>query len=158
MAEMTDAEVEQYLETVRQVGQAHKDIVQSKKTLEDRDSPTTTGELTIGSPGRVTPASLGKLRNSMEWADSGEWVSVTSSNVAGIAYKKHGKTLYVEFKSGAIYSYKGVLSVTAQDMFNSSSMGKFVHYRLKGRFPYQRLKDGFKLSKTRKKTKKLRRK
>ena len=77
---------------------------------------------------------------STDWVNTGKWVRVKSSNVAGIAYHRKNKNMYVEFLNGAVYEYKGVAVDTARAMFNSGSMGKFVHRRLKGKYPFSRIK------------------
>ena len=67
------------------------------------------------------------------------WISVISSNVSSIAYHKDKRLLYVQFRSSgrkaSTYIYSDVEEGAARDMFNCSSMGKFVHYRLKDRYP-----------------------
>lgn len=65
------------------------------------------------------------------WYESGRWVNVTSSNVKGIMYDKKKSYLYVEFKSNAIYVYRDIDYRIAKNMFNSTSMGKFVWYVLR---------------------------
>lgn len=60
-----------------------------------------------------------------QWADSGRWVSVKSSNVSKIMYDRPRKRLYVMFRGGDTYYYS-VPKVTGMAMFNTFSMGKFV--------------------------------
>lgn len=72
------------------------------------------------------------------WAEEGRWVSVSSSWVKGIRYDRINKRLFVEYKSGVVCLYNGIASVTAKNMFNAGSMGKFVHKNLYHR-PYQLL-------------------
>lgn len=74
-----------------------------------------------------------------EWAESGRWVRVKSSNVNGIAYDRKNSTLMVGFKDGSLYSYDGVPEVIAKGMFTASSMGKFVWRNLRDKYPYKRL-------------------
>jgi len=82
--------------------------------------------------------------NAKEWAESGKWVRVHSSNVAGISYKKDFSRLYVEFKgkkgsSPVVYQYEGVSQATAKALFSASSVGR-AHWKLiRGRYPYARL-------------------
>lgn len=73
------------------------------------------------------------------WVEAFVWASVISSNVVSIAYNKKSKRLFVMFNGGSVYIYSEVDSGTARDMFNCSSMGKFVHYRLKGKYPYRKV-------------------
>jgi len=74
-----------------------------------------------------------------EWAESGRWVAVKSSNVAGISYNSEARQLFIEFKGGAVYVYFGRDKAFAKSMFGCSSMGKFVwrNLRRKG-VPYRR--------------------
>lgn len=74
-----------------------------------------------------------------DWASLGRWVNVKSSNVGAIKYDWDLRRLYVQFKNGSVYSYEGVHPVTARNMFNSASMGKFVWQRLRDKFAYRRL-------------------
>lgn len=81
-----------------------------------------------------------------EWAESGDWVGVSSSNVDRIRYDADRKYLFVAFKSkrskrgkryrGHIYFYSGVSEGTAKAMFRTGSPGRFVHRRLKGQYAY----------------------
>jgi hypothetical protein len=75
-----------------------------------------------------------------DWLKKGVWVSVASSNVAGIHYKANHKLLFVEFLSGRVYAYRGVPSGVAKSMFVSNSMGRFVHRNLKNKYLTGRLK------------------
>lgn len=73
---------------------------------------------------------------------SGRWVLVRSSNVKRIVYNRHSQELRVEFLNGSIYRYDGVPKRIAKDFYNASSMGRYVHYRLKGKYPYAMIKQG----------------
>ncbi len=86
--------------------------------------------------------------NALDWAKTGKWVRVISSNVKGIKYDKANQTLYVQFKGykGAadpIYAYYDVAIATARSMFNSSSMGGFVWAKLRDQYQYDRIKTKF---------------
>lgn len=73
---------------------------------------------------------------SEQWIDSGRWVNVKSSNVGSIRYEKDISALVVQFLDGAIYRYEQVPHKVAQDMFNTSSMGRFVWQRLRDVYPF----------------------
>ena len=76
--------------------------------------------LTYGEP---APRVDGRSRiDAKGWVESGRWVRVKSSNVAGISYDVKVKQLLVEFNSGGVYAYKDVPEVAARDMFNCSSI------------------------------------
>lgn len=69
--------------------------------------------------------------NAETWAGSGTWVGVKSTDVGAIMYDRKKAELFVEFrKSGNIYYYANVPPQVAIDMYNTNSMGRFVHYRL----------------------------
>lgn len=74
-----------------------------------------------------------------EWAVSGVWVKVRSSNVSGIMYDMDKQELHVTFNSGGEYVYLGVHPVTAKAMFASGSMGRFVHgVLIRGGYKFRR--------------------
>lgn len=77
-----------------------------------------------------------------EFVTSGRWTLVKSSNVRRIMYDRGQQRLLVEFKNGSVYQYNGVPKRIAKDMFTASSLGRYVHYRLKGKYAYSKLKDG----------------
>lgn len=74
-----------------------------------------------------------------QWAETGVWVMVKSSNVKAISYQKAFEYLYVEFKQGSVYRYDNVPLRTAKDMFRVGSKGKFVWRRLRDQFPYTKV-------------------
>lgn len=80
-----------------------------------------------------------------EWSSNGQWVGVASSNVFGIKYDLQKSLLFVQFKDqysragGSVYVYYNVAPMVAKSMFEASSMGKFVWYKLRGRYSYARL-------------------
>lgn len=85
------------------------------------------------------------VRTSPEWSASGEWADVVSSNVDAIRYDKEAEALFVRFWGDRTYSYRDVPSNVAEEMFRCKSMGKFVHYRLIGRYPVLEMTSWYKL-------------
>ena len=71
-----------------------------------------------------------------QWVKDNDWVGVKSSNVSAIKYDRVRKELYVSFNSGGSGYYTGVPVLTARDMFNASSVGTFLHQKLKGSHPW----------------------
>lgn len=75
--------------------------------------------------------------NATEWAKSGRWVHVHSSNVASIAFNSEAKQLFVQFGGSAkgvpqpVYCYFGIDPHKAKSMFNSSSLGRWVWKELR---------------------------
>ena len=102
--------------------------------------------------GRERPGAIGKVSpgpkvdkrhrgGSLDWAESGRWVNVKSSNVSAIKYDRQRKHLYVRFHGNSEYRYRGVARNTAESMFTAVSMGKFVWHVLRKRgLVYEKLK------------------
>lgn len=61
-----------------------------------------------------------------EWVENPTWVSVYSSNVSAIRYEKNIRRLLVRFGDGSLYKYDQVGPTIAANMYNCTSMGKFV--------------------------------
>ncbi len=74
--------------------------------------------------------------DSEDWAANGKWVRVKSTNVAEIRFEKSTKRLYVKFLSGHQGYYNGVPIKVAESFFNASSLGVFVHRRLKNKYTW----------------------
>jgi hypothetical protein len=81
------------------------------------------------------------MTDAERWAYSGEWKSVTSSNVKAIRYDSTNRILSVRFKGTAkgirqpVYPYRGVPMLLAMQMFNAESKGVFVWESLRDKFP-----------------------
>jgi len=65
--------------------------------------------------------------------------AVTSSNIASIGYNAPTQQLAVEFKSGAIFHYDGVLLEVAQRFDEATSKGRFFITDIKGRYRAERM-------------------
>jgi len=67
-----------------------------------------------------------------EWAVSGNWVNVISSNVKAIRYDQGNRVLWVRFdgkgKPDPEYYYDNFPQTLAESMYNCGSMGEFVWY------------------------------
>lgn len=74
-----------------------------------------------------------------EWAATGRWVRVKSSNVQSISYDRKEATLLVAFKNGSTYAYGNVPEMVAKGMFAASSMGKYIWRNIRDRYPYKKL-------------------
>lgn len=68
-----------------------------------------------------------------------EYVPVTSSNVAALAYSNETQTLGVKFLNGSEYHYQNVPSDVYTNMLSAESVGKFLHQNVKGIYPYQKV-------------------
>ena len=94
----------------------------------------------IAVPRQVRP--FGGIRTARDFVESGKRINVTSSWVRSIWYLKKRTMLYVIFVDGTLGYYHEVPERTAIDFFNAKSMGKFVHQRLKGHFPFVVIREG----------------
>ena len=98
-------------------------------------------------PGQTVPDYVGPAYLAANaWLEANVEIFVESSNVVGIRYDLDNLVLVVSFlpskssPSGSVYEYTDVPPETARDMYNASSMGSFVHQRLKDRYPVRRVK------------------
>lgn len=62
---------------------------------------------------------------------------VISSNVKSIGWKDN--TLFVQFKSGALYRYEAVSEPFYAALVSADSKGKFLHANIYGRYEYERI-------------------
>lgn len=65
-------------------------------------------------------------------------VFVVSSNVSAIGYEDG--VIEVHFRNGSVYRYFNTSQCLFDEFFASSSKGTFVHQRLKGRYPFRRVR------------------
>ena len=65
---------------------------------------------------------------------------VRSSNVSSIGYVDETRCLYVAFHSGTLYRYDNVAIETYREFMSAPSKGRFVAYRLKGKYPYKKIR------------------
>jgi hypothetical protein len=118
-------------------------------------APKLPGHLTSAVPGSRVDGRHGLTAQS--WVETGRWVNVKSSNVASIKYNIFDNSLTVMFLSGSGYKYQQVPIRTAKNMFDASSMGRFVHQRLKNVYPFVQIAYAQKKTKAGKPTKGRRR-
>ena len=65
--------------------------------------------------------------------------SVKSSNVISVGYDEKEKTLEVEFTKGGVYQYYNVAYTTYERLLTSTSVGKFIHSDIRGRYRFKKL-------------------
>ena len=68
-----------------------------------------------------------------------EYVAVSSSNVASIAYDSSTQTLGVKFLNGSEYHYAGTPPDIYTGMLAAESVGQFLHQNVKGVYPYTKV-------------------
>ena len=94
-------------------------------------------------PSSPPPAATGNADD--EWALSGTWLNVGSTNVHAIRYLWDAQTLEVQFKGtdkngrGYFYNYFSVPPDVATGMARTDSPGRYVWRQLRDRFDYVRL-------------------
>ena len=67
-----------------------------------------------------------------------EWIYLASSNLQGCRYDADTKDLYIEFKNGSQYVYRGVPKEVYEDFISASSPGSFFHDEIKNIYSYRR--------------------
>lgn len=67
------------------------------------------------------------------------WRAVSSSNVAEVGYDAETSTLGVRFLNGSEYEYYNVPEMDFEGLVNATSVGKYLHFYIKGSFPYERV-------------------
>ncbi|MCY3637186.1 MAG: KTSC domain-containing protein [bacterium] len=65
---------------------------------------------------------------------------VSSSNVSSIGYDAETSCLFIAFNNGSLYSYDNVAVDTYREFINAPSKGRFVAYRIRGKYPYRRIR------------------
>jgi KTSC domain len=68
-----------------------------------------------------------------------KWVPVKWRMLAAVAYNRDWQQLYLEFRSGDVYCYRGVPVERYQELLAADSKGKYVRSHLLNRYPYQRI-------------------
>ena len=67
------------------------------------------------------------------------WVLVQSKMLAAVAYNRDWQQLYLKFRSGEIYCYKGVPVEQYQELLAADSKGKYFRGCILNRYPDQRI-------------------
>jgi KTSC domain len=70
------------------------------------------------------------------------WVLVKSKMLAAVAYVAYNdrwQQLYLKFRSGDIYCYKGVPVEQYRELLAANSKGKYVRSHILNSYPYQRI-------------------
>jgi hypothetical protein len=67
------------------------------------------------------------------------WVLVRSKMLAAVGYNRHWQQLYLKFRSGDVYCYRGVPVEQYQELLDADSKGTYVRGHIMNRYPYQRI-------------------
>ena len=74
----------------------------------------------------------------MTWGQAGEWVPVSSSNLAAVRY--HSPNLLdIRFHNGRSYRYFGVPQSVYDGLLEAPSKRKYHHANIKRSFPYSKI-------------------
>jgi hypothetical protein len=66
---------------------------------------------------------------------------VESATLATVGYDEARELLQLEFRSQAIYQYRGVPATVHHALLYAPSKGSYFNQAIRGRFPYQRLSN-----------------
>ena len=65
---------------------------------------------------------------------------VDSSNLRSVGYDPEARILEVEFHSGGIYRYSGVLEAAYRGLMRAGSKGSYFHKHIRQEYPFKRIK------------------
>ena len=68
-----------------------------------------------------------------------KWVPVNSRMLAVVAFNHDWQQLYLKFRSGEVYCYRGVPAERYNELLAADSKGKYVRSHILNRYPYQRI-------------------
>ncbi len=68
-----------------------------------------------------------------------KWVALKSKMLSAVAYNHDWQQLYLKFRSGDVYCYRGVPVEEYQELLAADSKGKYVQNHIRNCYPYQRI-------------------
>jgi hypothetical protein len=68
-----------------------------------------------------------------------KWVTVKSRMLAAVAYDHDWQQLYLKFRSGDVYCYRGVPVEEYRELLAADSKGQYVRKHIRNRYLYQRI-------------------
>ena len=68
------------------------------------------------------------------------WVPVKSRMLAAVAYSDDWQQLYLRFRSGDIYCYRGVPVERYEELLAADSKGEYARSHVFNRYPHQRIR------------------
>ena len=79
------------------------------------------------------------------WAESGDAAikrtAMESSTITSAGYRPRGGLLEIEFRSGAVYRYRGVPKAVFTAFTKAESKGRFFGSEIRGRYAFEKM-DG----------------
>ena len=80
-----------------------------------------------------------ELREWFQERETVKWVLVKSKMLTAVAYNRDWQHLYLKFRSGDIYSYRGVEFERYEELLAADSKGTYVRSHMLNRYPYQKV-------------------
>ena len=68
-----------------------------------------------------------------------DWVAVKSKMLVAVAYNSDWQQLYLKFRPGDVYCYRGVPSARYQELLAAESKGTYVRDHILHGYPYERI-------------------
>lgn len=68
-----------------------------------------------------------------------KWVPVKSKMLSAVAYDGDWQQLYLKYRGGDVYCYRGVPVERYPELLAADSKGKYVRAQILKRYPYQRI-------------------
>ncbi len=81
--------------------------------------------------GPLGPRVVGYYGGALDWIESGDPVSVQSTNVAWIQYFKEQEVLFIGYHRGGAYSYRPVPPDVAEALFTARSVGTYARQKVR---------------------------
>ena len=69
------------------------------------------------------------------------WVPVKSKMLAAAAYNQDWRQLYLRFRSGDVYCYRGVPVERYEELLSADSKGEYARRHILNRYPFQRIRS-----------------
>ena len=68
-----------------------------------------------------------------------DWIPVKSKMLVAIAYSSDWQQLYLKFRPGDVYCYRGVPSAQYQELLAADSKGTYARDHILHCYPYERI-------------------
>jgi hypothetical protein len=69
-----------------------------------------------------------------------EWVPLKSRMLAAASYSPDWQQLYLKFRSGDVYCYRGVPAERYLELLAADSKGRYFREHIRNCYPYQRIR------------------
>lgn len=69
-----------------------------------------------------------------------EWVQLKSRMLVAASYNPDWQQLYLRFRSGEVYCYRGVSTERHRELLAADSKGRYFREHIRNCYPYQRIR------------------